>query len=105
MLIYPEGTTTDGTIAQPFKGGSFEVAAQLGIPVIPIAIEYEDPNDHWTNTTLWRHYLHQFGKRSSRCRIGFGTPIVHEDAQKLKEETQKWVDEKLSSYRDIFDQI
>ena len=104
VLIYPEGTTTDQQTAHPFKGGSFEVAAELGIPVIPVAIEYEDPGDHWSNTSLLSHYLRQFGKYRSRCKIGFGEPIYAGDAKQLRLDTQKWIDEKMQIYRLHFDE-
>ncbi len=103
VLIYPEGTTNNQLLTTPFKAGSFGVVAEREIGVIPIAIEYLDPKDHWKDRSLLKQYLYQFGKRSSTCRIGFGPIIVDNDSDRLKEKTQSWIDAKLVSYREAFD--
>lgn len=39
LIVFPEGTrSTDGTVAR-FKGGSFLIALQAGLPVVPISIQ------------------------------------------------------------------
>ncbi len=103
VLIYPEGTTTDQQRSEPFKSGSFEEAAKLKISTVPIAIEYEDASDHWKDTTIWHHFLSQFGKRSCRCKIGFGPIISEEDPVLLKKRTQDWIDNQLVAYRQAFE--
>ena len=38
LIVFPEGTrSTDGSVAR-FKGGSFVVALQAGLPVVPISV-------------------------------------------------------------------
>ena len=38
LIVFPEGTrSTDGTVAR-FKGGSFVMALQAGLPVVPISL-------------------------------------------------------------------
>lgn len=38
LIVFPEGTrSTDGTVGR-FKGGSFLIAAQAGLPVVPISV-------------------------------------------------------------------
>jgi 1-acyl-sn-glycerol-3-phosphate acyltransferase len=38
LIVFPEGTrSTDGTVGR-FKGGSFVVALQAGLPVVPISV-------------------------------------------------------------------
>jgi 1-acyl-sn-glycerol-3-phosphate acyltransferase len=39
ILIFPEGTRSKDGHLQPFKDGAFKLAAEAGVPVIPIAIE------------------------------------------------------------------
>ena len=39
LFVFPEGTrSTDGSVAR-FKGGSFLIAVQAGLPVVPISIQ------------------------------------------------------------------
>jgi len=38
LIVFPEGTrSTDGTVAR-FKGGSFVIALQAGLPVVPVTL-------------------------------------------------------------------
>jgi len=38
LIVFPEGTrSTDGTVAR-FKGGSFVIALDAGLPIVPISI-------------------------------------------------------------------
>ena len=43
LIVYPEGTSTDGTQVLPFKTSSFEVAAAGGFPIQPIVTIYRVP--------------------------------------------------------------
>ncbi len=103
VLIFPEGTTFNTSESGPFKKGSFEIAAVLDVPVVPIAIEYEDIDDHWKEKSLFSQYMYQFGKRKSTCRIEFGDPIRSEDAIELLEETQVWINRQIRKSREDFD--
>ena len=103
VLIYPEGTTEISTTSGHFKKGSFEIASLINVPVLPAAIEFADPADHWKEKSLWRQYVDQFGKRKSICRIEFGDPIHSDDPEELLQNTQKWIDTKLRSFRQEFD--
>jgi 1-acyl-sn-glycerol-3-phosphate acyltransferase len=38
LVVFPEGTMSRHTGLMPFRAGAFQVAAQAGIPVIPIAL-------------------------------------------------------------------
>jgi 1-acyl-sn-glycerol-3-phosphate acyltransferase len=38
MLIFPEGTRSRGRGLLPFKSGSFRLATQSGVPILPVAI-------------------------------------------------------------------
>ena len=43
LIVYPEGTSTDGNQVLPFKTSSFEVAAAGGFPIQPIVTVYRVP--------------------------------------------------------------
>lgn len=44
LIIYPEGTSTDGTHVLPFKSSPFEAAAEGGFPVLPVVTLYRVPD-------------------------------------------------------------
>ncbi len=103
VLIYPEGTTNDQSNSMAFKPGSFEVAASMGVSVIPMAMEYLDPNDHWKDRSLLGQYLYQFGKRRSHCHISFGPAVQSDDAVLLRTQAQTWIDNQLQRARQAYD--
>lgn len=66
VLNFPEGTTTRGEEVRPFWRGGFGIAQRLGIPVVPVAIRYRDPEMAWFGgASFLPHYL----KVASRPRI------------------------------------
>ncbi|MCB0669963.1 MAG: 1-acyl-sn-glycerol-3-phosphate acyltransferase [Saprospiraceae bacterium] len=103
VLIYPEGTTEITARSGHFKKGSFEIASVVNTPVIPVAIEYADPSDHWKEWSMFRQYLYQFGKNKCTCRIEFGDAILSDDAEDMLKKTQTWIDRKLIEFRSEFD--
>lgn len=38
VVIYPEGTRSDGTFLHPFKFGAFNLAVATGVPILPVAV-------------------------------------------------------------------
>ena len=47
MLVYPEGTSTDGSGLLPFKSTPFEPVVKLQLPVLPILIRYVETPDRY----------------------------------------------------------
>jgi 1-acyl-sn-glycerol-3-phosphate acyltransferase len=41
VLVYPEGTTSDGTGLLPFKSTAFEAAIRAGMPICPVLLKYD----------------------------------------------------------------
>lgn len=44
VVVFPEGTTTDGTRVAPFYAALLQAAIDAGVPVQPIAIRYVGPD-------------------------------------------------------------
>lgn len=49
IIVYPEGTSTDGKHGiLPFKSAAFEAAAACDLPVIPVVTRYREAHDRMT---------------------------------------------------------
>lgn len=58
ILVFPEGTTTRGREVLPFRRGAFGLAQMLGVPVVPIAVSYADPEAAWVgDDTFLPHFV------------------------------------------------
>jgi lyso-ornithine lipid O-acyltransferase len=100
VLIYPEGTTSNGALTLPFRASAFQVAAELNVPVVPITLHYGDPEDNWGGTESFiTHFLHTFSKREMNVWIDFGTPISDANWENLLAKTQAVIDEKMGELR------
>ncbi len=96
VTIFPEGTTSKGPLTKPFKNGSFKIAADSGIPVIPMAIHFNDENDAWIDDDKFvGHFFRQMSKPVTKVDIRYGTPIINPDFKLLQNETRKQIDEML----------
>jgi 1-acyl-sn-glycerol-3-phosphate acyltransferase len=93
VAIFPEGTTGRGPMTKPFKKGSFKIAADAGISVIPMAIHYADENDAWIDDdTFLGHFFRQMGKPVTRVSLRYGKPVVDSDYNVLLENTKKQIE-------------
>jgi len=70
IVIFPEGTSSDGATVLPFKSALLEPALQLGCRVTAAAIDYSLPHGgsvadevcYWRDMTLVPHLLNFFAK-------------------------------------------
>ncbi len=105
VLVYPEGTTGIAGTTRNFKRGSFEVAHQLELPILPVAIEYENTAHHWENRSLWEQYLLQFGERRCRCKITIADFLPAEGADYGATKTRELIDSYLEISRAEYDEV
>ncbi len=76
VLNVPEGTTTRGREVKPFWRGSFGIAQRLGVPVVPIAIRYRDPEMAWCDgATFLPHYLRVAAQPRIDVTLSFCSPL------------------------------
>jgi len=47
LLLFPEGTTTEGDRLAPFYAGSLRAAYRLGIPVLPLRLSCSEAHYPW----------------------------------------------------------
>ena len=98
ITVFPEGTTSLGPQLLPFKKGTFKIAADLQIPIIPCAIYYWDINNAWCNKiNIFRHYFRQFCNPISIVSLQFGTPVQSTDYKGLKDKTKASIETMLNS--------
>ncbi|MGM0619437.1 MAG: lysophospholipid acyltransferase family protein [Bacteroidota bacterium] len=98
VALFPEGTTSKGPLTKPFKNGSFKIAADTGIRVIPLAIDYVDENDAWVDDdTFIGHFFRQMSKPVSRATIRYGEPLSNSDYKILQKETRHRIDSMLKA--------
>jgi lyso-ornithine lipid O-acyltransferase len=98
IILFPEGTTSDLEGTLPFKPGSFQLAARLGIPVVPVAITFKDKADYWVGkSTFGAHAWERFQQRRIYIHIAYGPVIDTTDAIDLSTETYNWINTSLQS--------
>ena len=83
VVLFPEGTTTDGHRLLRFHSTMLQPAIDVGAPITPCAIRYDlddgDPSREvawWGDMTLMPHVWNVMGKKSVRAKIVFGEPVI-----------------------------
>jgi len=97
VLVYAEGTTTVERNTGVFKIGTFKAATSVGVPVVPIAIEYRDSKDYWLADKLNDQMIGQVGTGSTHVKIYIGKSLSSDNPKNLLSETQSWIDESLAT--------
>jgi lyso-ornithine lipid O-acyltransferase len=99
VVLFPEGTTTDGSGVLRFHATMLQPAIDAAAPITPCAIRYElddgDPAREvawWGDMTLIPHILNLFSKKMIRARIVFGEPI---EASGDRKQLSRMLDEEV----------
>lgn len=80
LVVFAEGTSTDGAAPPRFKSAHFDAAREAGAVIVPVALFYSDgraPVDvGWYGEMTFLPHLWRLMKRGgARCHIVFGQPI------------------------------
>lgn len=87
VVLFPEGTSTNGETVQDFRRSLFEIAASSGAPILPVCIRYKGLNGkeigesnrdelYWYGEmTFIPHFLGLLGK-SIDVEVSFLEPIL-----------------------------
>jgi 1-acyl-sn-glycerol-3-phosphate acyltransferase len=98
VVLFPEGTSSDGATVLPFKSALLEPAVQLTCPIAAAAIDYSldqgsvaDEVCYWRDMTLVPHLLNLFSKREIHATCAFSLPKIRagdrkEIAHELRDE-------------------
>lgn len=104
IFIAPEGTTHIEPTTIDFRRGSFILAAQLGVPVMPVAIDYKNLDDAWIgDDTFIPHFLKCFSKWKTEIKVSYLNPIVSNDAEELIVLAKGQIDQELIRFRKDWD--
>ncbi len=94
LVAFPEGTTTRGPGMRTPYPGLFRAAESKGFSIVPVVIEYEDPDDAWVgDDTLLRHVLVWLAKPQSHVTLRFGSALHVTDADpgSLQARAEAWM--------------
>jgi 1-acyl-sn-glycerol-3-phosphate acyltransferase len=92
VIIFPEGTSTEGREVAPFKPSVFEVAIRTARPVSYAAISYETPAGEvparlsvcwWGDMTFPDHCYRFLGLPRVRATVSFGEETLRADDRKV----------------------
>lgn len=91
VVVFPEGTSSDGTAVLPFKPSLFAVAIDAAVPVRCAAIAYATPDScqpapavcWWGDMELLPHLLALLAIPSFRMAIRFAADPLHAQDRKL----------------------
>lgn len=104
VILFPEGTTHALPTTGDFKPGSFNLAAKEGIPIVPVAIEYDTPEAYWIgDATFLPHFLRYFARKTNRVNLCYGPVFQDTDSRALQVAVKAWIDEQLDGKLRIYD--
>jgi len=100
IMIYPEGKTGAQPLTATFQKGSFDLAAELNIPVIPFIMEYKSLNDYWDHQdTMAGHYFKNLAKAKTYVRLSIGDVIHGDNSWALLRQSQQWMNDEIIRVR------
>ncbi|MFO7673047.1 MAG: lysophospholipid acyltransferase family protein [Lutibacter sp.] len=100
IFIAPEGTTHIKPTTIDFRPGSFVLAAELGVPVMPVAIDYKNIDDAWIgDDTFIPHFLKCFSKWRTEIKVSYLEPIISSNAEELISVSKNQIDQELIRFR------
>ncbi|MDO9594244.1 MAG: lysophospholipid acyltransferase family protein [Lutibacter sp.] len=106
IFIAPEGTTHIKPTTIDFRPGSFVLAAELGVPVMPVAIDYKNMDDAWIgDDTFIPHFLKCFSKWRTEIKVSYLEPIISSNAEELISVSKNQIDQELIRFRKDWNSI
>ena len=100
MLLFPEGTSTDGSEVHRFHPSLFEPAVKVGAPVTPAAVGYVIERGVPERELWWfgdapflPHLWKALGTPGFTARIVFGSPATYSDRREAARATHAQVSE------------
>ncbi len=105
VIVFPEGTSTNGEKVLPFNSSFLEFAARRNIAVSYAAITYCTPPREmpariavcwWEDVTFFAHLWRLFKLKEYSATISFGDePVMNDDRKELASELRNRVEERF----------
>ncbi|MEQ1762031.1 MAG: lysophospholipid acyltransferase family protein [Pyrinomonadaceae bacterium] len=96
VIVFPEGTSSNGESVLPFSSSFLAFAAQTDVPVSYLSISYRTPSGEpppsdsicwWDDTPFLTHILRLFALRRITAILNFGDePVTNPDRKQLAAE-------------------
>ncbi len=90
VTLFPEGTSTDGSVVLPFRTSLLEPAVHLCRPVVPCGLRYSlrdgsvaDEVAYWRDMSLATHLPNLLTKTGLQLEMHFGNPRTGSDRKEL----------------------
>ena len=104
IVIFPEGTTYRGPELLEYRPGMFYTCAEEGFPIVPVALEYRDPNIAWVDKVWFlTHAFHHFGAKHIDVAVRIGEAVHMSDAEALRSHVRNWTETQVLELRARFD--
>lgn len=95
VLVFPEGTTTNGNKILPFRPRAFLAAHLAGVPVQPVALFYDRAEVAFIGShTFLPHFIKLFKLKKIKGTVVFGPLLTGDNTH---EEAKNWIETALSS--------
>ncbi|HEY3486979.1 MAG TPA: 1-acyl-sn-glycerol-3-phosphate acyltransferase [Gammaproteobacteria bacterium] len=96
LLVFPEGTTSNGDAVMTFKTRFYDPAIENGVPIQPIALHYSSPRKSCAelafvnNENFLTHMVRLLGEPYIDARVRLCAPVntAHKDRHELGDITQ-----------------
>ena len=102
LVLFPEGTSSDGSRVLHFHSSLFQPALDLNAPVTAAAIDYSLPDGdaareacYWGNMSLLPHLLNLLTKESVQVTVSFSQEHLHFSDRKQAARTMQLQVERL----------
>jgi 1-acyl-sn-glycerol-3-phosphate acyltransferase len=108
VVLFPEGTSSDGSSVLPFRPALFEAAIKAGADISSACIRYEVEdgsagNDvcYWGSMTFFPHLLRLLSKGKITARVRFSDEIKRFSDRKLAAQTTREMVASLAGIREV----
>jgi lyso-ornithine lipid O-acyltransferase len=92
LVLFPEGTSSDGTGVLPFKSSYFGAVEGLDVPVVPVTLNYPNSFYAWHgDMDLLPHLWAVLKSKSFRVRVLIHPPLQKSDRKSMAREAESAV--------------